>query len=169
LSTHTAAKMTRWWARNWLELRQKTLLFSDSCYGENLYFSQNCARLNFFQSILDYSLQATPLYCAQIRVLSRIPPILPHNIAHFFAPNSLVVSKNPDLSLRHFFFVCFMSREWRRILVSGLLLRAEIKIDLISILNGYNIIMSLLSSLLSYLCCSTLDFICRHSSHPISP
>ncbi len=60
-------------------------------------------------------------------------PILPYNIAHFFAPNSLVVSQNPDLSLQHFFFVCFMSREWCRILVSGLLLRAEIKIDLISI------------------------------------
>ncbi len=145
----TAAKMTWYWAQNLLESRQKTLLFSDSCYGENSYFLQNCVQFNFFQTILDHSLQATPLYRAQIRILLRIAPILPHNIAHFFAPNSLIVSKNPDLSLQHFFFICFMSREWRRILVSGLLLRAEIMIDLISILNGYNIIMSLLSSPLS--------------------
>ncbi len=99
----------------------------------NSYFLRNCARLDFFQTILDYSLQATPLCCAQIRILLRIAPILPHNIAHFFAPNPLVVSHSPDLSLRHFFFVCFMSREWCRILVSGLLLHAKIKIDLISI------------------------------------
>jgi hypothetical protein len=70
----TAAEMIQFWARNQLETRQKPLLFSDGCYGENSYFLQNCAQFKIFTTILDHSLQATPLYGAQNHKKYKIAP-----------------------------------------------------------------------------------------------
>ena len=63
----TSTWRLRWlnFERKNLELHQKPLLFSDGYYGENSYFAQNCAQFKIFITILDHSLQATPLYCAQ--------------------------------------------------------------------------------------------------------